>query len=92
MRATPAVNIPWEETEVAMFTFAFWSWMMDGHPTIFDDIVPNLYDIPGLAAFGEILATLPKCSSPWNTWPSSSLNQTFTRSTRKHVGVDRVTH
>lgn len=44
-------DIPWEETELAMFTFAFWSWMMDAHPTVFDDVGPYLYDIPGLAAF-----------------------------------------
>jgi len=44
-------DIPWEETELAMFNFAFWSWMMDAYPTIFNDIGPYLYDIPGLAAF-----------------------------------------
>ena len=47
----PDEDIPWEETELAMFNFAFWSWMMDAHPTIFDDIGPSLYDIPGLASF-----------------------------------------
>ncbi len=47
----PDEDVPWEETDLAMFNFAFWSWMMDAHPTIFDDIRPNLYDVPGLATF-----------------------------------------
>ena len=45
-------DIPWEETELAMFNFAFWSWLMDAHPSVFDDIgsaPTGLYDIPGLA-------------------------------------------
>ncbi len=44
-------DIPWEETEFGMFNFAFWSWLMEAHPTVFGEIGPtpiNLSNIPGL--------------------------------------------
>ena len=44
-------DIPWEETEFGMFNFAFWSWLMDAHPGVFDEIGPaphNMSNIPGL--------------------------------------------
>ncbi len=44
-------DIPWEETETAMFNLAFHSWLMDAHPSVFDDIVAfpdELGNIPGL--------------------------------------------
>ena len=44
-------DIPWEETERAMFNLAFHSWLMDAHPSVFDDIVAfpdELGNIPGL--------------------------------------------
>ena len=44
-------DIPWEETEKAMFNLAFHSWLMDAHPSVFDDIVAfpdELGNIPGL--------------------------------------------
>ncbi len=44
-------DIPWEETEKAMFNLAFHSWLLDAHPSVFDDIVAfpgELGNIPGL--------------------------------------------
>ena len=44
-------DVPWEATELGMFNLAFWSWLMDAHPAVFDEIGPvpaNLYSLPGL--------------------------------------------
>ena len=41
----------WGQTEFAVFNVAFFSWLMDSHPAIFDDIAfrtPDLDSIPGL--------------------------------------------
>lgn len=87
----PDEDVAWEETDLAMFNFAVWSWMMDTHPTVSDDIRPNLYDIPGLSpSLLGILATLPRCSLRWNTWPNLWLNPTCTRSTNDHLNSQHI--
>lgn len=45
-------DIPFVETEVAIFNNAFWLWLMDAHPAVFDEIAfgPGGRDsIPGLS-------------------------------------------
>jgi hypothetical protein len=47
-------DVPWEETEMAIFNVAFFSWLADAHPAVFDGIQTTGFEpqnIPGLAAF-----------------------------------------
>jgi hypothetical protein len=44
-------DLPWEETQLAMFNFAFFTWLMEAHPTVFEAIGPipeELGSIPGV--------------------------------------------